>query len=137
MKMNVIKTTLAPYWLYIKLGLYALAIGGCVALGFYLDRDEDCGQLDAETAAEIATLRTANAAYEKVERERAEAAVKEDEEFRAEHDKELKAARVRERSLYAKLDAVERELEAARSDPKCAELMELEVCEAITVPLRR
>lgn len=137
MKMSAIKTTLTPYWLYIKLGLYALVMGGCVALGFYLDRDQDCGQLDAEAAAEIATLRSANAAYEKVEAERAKAAADEDATFAERHKDELRRAQSRERSLYAKLNAVEEELKKAKGDPKCAELMELEVCEAITLPQRR
>ena len=127
---------LNPWMLYIKIGALALLFGGGVWLGFALDPDVDCGQLDAETAAELASLRVANAEYEDAENARALALSKEQAGYQNRMANEIKAALARQDTLATELAKVRKELDAAKADPKCADLMELEICEAITIPLQ-
>lgn len=134
--MDKIKLAIAPWLAYIKVGALLLLFGGGVWLGFTLDPDMDCGQLDAETATELATCKVANAAYEELEKARSLLITNEQAGFQNRMANEEKAAVTREKTLEAQLAAVRKELEAAKADPKCADLMELEVCEAITIPLQ-
>lgn len=136
MNLNPIKAWLAPYMLWVKLAAVGLIFGGGVWLGFELDPDVDCGQLDAETAAELASLRVANAEYEDAENARTLALNKEQSGYQNRMANEIKAALARQDTLATELAKVRKELDAAKADPKCADLMELEICEAITIPLQ-
>jgi hypothetical protein len=127
---------LNPWMLYIKIAALAALFGAGVWLGFRLDPDTDCGVLDAETAVELATCKAANAGYEELENARALEASGRQSSFRQQMTNEVKAGALREQALAKKLAAAEKELKAADADPRCAELMELEICEAITIPLQ-
>lgn len=131
------KLAAAPYMLAIKVAVLIGLLGFGVWLGFRLDPDTDCGQLDAETAAELATLRTANAEYAEADRLRAI----EQDKAAAEQDERDKQAELERRALKLKADALAQKLranelarQAAKDNPKCAELMELQVCETIPLP---
>ena len=133
--MKIVDKFVTPYLRWIKLvGLGAL-LGGGIWLGFRLDPDLDCGQMDAETAAELATLRTANYEYEQAELQRKMSEDEKAKAWTATQEKERLATQVRERNLYAQLAKIKEEMNNANKDPKCADLMKLEVCEAISVPL--
>lgn len=127
---------LNPYMTYIKLAFLAAVFGGGIWLGFTLDPDTDCGQLNAETATELATCKAANAGYEELENARALEASREQAGYQNRMANENRAATIREQELAKQLAAVEKELADAKADPRCAELMELEICEAITIPLQ-
>lgn len=129
-------TYIKPYLLVAKLAGLAVLFAGGVWLGFRMDPDTDCGQLDAEVATELATLRAANASYEELEKARATEAAKEQAGYEHRMANEIKAAVAREQSLAKQLAIVKEELKRAKDDPRCADLMELEVCDAITIPLQ-
>lgn len=128
-------TTLAtPYSVYIKLVVLALTLAIGVWLGFKLDTDVDCGTLDAETATEIATLRTANAAWQNLEDKRAQLAAQQEEtsaRMRQDNQQSISTAYKSKESLDKTLKGIERRHETAMSKPQCAELLELEVCDAL------
>jgi len=135
MKLNAIKAGIAPYIVWIQVGVLTAAVGGGVWLGFKLDTDVDCGQLDAETAAELATLRKANASYEALEKARAKEAAEKRDALQRQLAAESRAAQLREADMRKELARAKQEIADAKADPKCAELMELEICKTITIPL--
>lgn len=90
-----------------------------------------------EAAAEIATLRKANAEYEELIAGRNKD-VEANKALAGQRDKEAEAAssRVREleRQLLIKDQQWKKKFADAMGDPKCAELMEMQVCEAAPLP---
>ena len=127
---------LSPYMLYLKLGFIAALFLSGVFVGCRMD-EPDCSVQDkarTELITEVATLRAANAEYERVESIRNEQARQEQAAQAAREaaaGKEVEAARKRAQTLQGELDAIEARQQAAKKDPKCRDIMELEVCPAL------
>lgn len=136
-------TALAPY----KAGLWAVALLGLSAGGFYFGQryaDNQCIAAQAtsqvvstEDNATIAALKLANAEYEEkvakankdVEANKSLAA-----QYIAEADAAADRARNLERQLLLKEKEWKRKFASTMNDPKCAELMALEVCPLAPMP---
>lgn len=127
---------LNPYMLYLKLGFIALVFLSGAFVGCKMD-EPDCSipeKARTELITEVATLRAANAEYERVEGIRNEQARQEQAAQaarEAQAGKEVEAARKRAQTLQGELDAIEARQRKAKLDPKCRDIMELEVCPAL------
>ena len=129
-------TKLNPYMLYLKIAFVVAMFLSGVFVGCKAD-SPDCSvpeKARAELIVENAALRKANADYadaEKLRSEQAAANKAAQEALAREAQVEANAARKRAQTLQSQLDAIEaRQAEAAR-DPKCRDIMELEVCPAL------
>lgn len=124
---------LSPYMLYLKMGFIAVLFLSGVFVGCKMD-EPDCSVYDrarAELIVENATLRSANAEYAKVEGQRnAQAASQKaaQEALARQAQVEVRAAQRRAQSLSDRLAAIERKQRKAAADPKCRDIMELEIC---------
>jgi len=125
-----------PYMLYIKFGfIVALFLSG-VFVGCKMD-EPDCSVQDkarTELITENATLRSANAEYARVEGQRnaqAAAQVAAQKKIEEQAKAEVAAAQERAQTLKDKLAAIEAKQAKAAADPKCRDIMELEVCPAL------
>ena len=123
---------LNPYMLYIKLGfIVALFLSG-VFVGCKMD-EPDCSVQDkarSELITENSTLRAANAEYARVEGLRneqaaAQQAAQKEQEGKAQA--EVLAAQARAVTLQNKIDEIEARSRRAKADPKCREIMAMEV----------
>ena len=129
-------TKLNPYMLYLKLGFIAALFLSGVFVGCRMD-EPDCSVQDkarSELITENANLRSANAEYARVEGQRnAQVAAQVDARKKIEEQAkvEIAAAQKRTQTLKERLAAIERKQRAAASDPKCKDIMELEVCPAL------
>lgn len=129
-------TKLNPYMVYLKLGFIAALFLSGVFVGCKMD-EPDCSVQDkarTELITENATLRSANAEYARVEGQRnaqaaAQAAAQKKIEEQAKA--EVAAAQERAQTLKDKLAAIEAKQAKAAADPKCRDIMELEVCPAL------
>lgn len=126
-------TYVKSYAIWFKIGLLiTLFVAGWVTSTKYHENAD--AQVDAEVAAEIATLRQANYEYEQADLARArvaasqQAAQKQREE---QAQKEVTAAQERAETLAERLAEIERKQREAAKDPKCRDIMELEVCPAL------
>ena len=127
---------LNPYMLYLKLGfIVALFLSG-VFVGCRMD-EPDCSVQDkarSELITENATLRAANAEYARVEGQRnaqAQAQKAEQDAQKARAQVEIAAAQKRAQTLQERLAAIEAKQAKAAADPKCRDIMEMQVCEAL------
>jgi len=125
-----------PYMLYIKFGfIVALFLSG-VFVGCKMD-EPDCSVQDkarTELITENATLRSANAEYARVEGQRnaqAAAQVAAQKKIEEQAKAEVAAAQKRAQTLKDKLAAIEAKQAKAAADPKCRDIMEMQVCEAL------
>lgn len=129
-------TKINPYMLYLKLGFIAALFLSGVFVGCRMD-EPDCSVQDkarSELITENANLRSANAEYARVEGQRnAQVAAQVDARKKIEEQAkvEIAAAQKRTQTLKERLAAIERKQRAAASDPKCKDIMELEVCPAL------
>jgi len=129
-------TKLNPYMLYLKLGFIAALFLSGVFVGCKMD-EPDCSVQDkarSELITENANLRSANAEYARVEGQRnAQVAAQVDARKKIEEQAkvEIAAAQKRTQTLKERLVAIERKQRDAASDPKCKDIMELEVCPAL------
>lgn len=129
-------TKLNPYMLYLKLGFIAALFLSGVFVGCKMD-EPDCSVQDkarSELITENANLRSANAEYARVEGQRnAQVAAQVDARKKIEEQAkvEIAAAQKRTQTLKERLAAIERKQRDAASDPKCKDIMELEVCPAL------
>ena len=127
---------LNPYMLYLKLGFIALVFLSGAFVGCKMD-DPDCSVPEAaraELITENATLRSANAEYARVESQRNEQAaaqVAAQKKIEEQAKAEVAAAQERAQTLKERLAAIEAKQAAARVDPKCRDIMEMQVCEAL------
>lgn len=127
---------LNPYMLYLKLGFIAALFFSGVFVGCKMD-EPDCSVQDkarSELITENANLRSANAEYARVEGQRnAQVAAQVDARKKIEEQAkvEIAAAQKRTQTLKERLAAIERKQRDAASDPKCKDIMELEVCPAL------
>lgn len=127
---------LNPYMLYLKLGFIAALFLSGVFVGCKMD-EPDCSVQEkarSELITENATLRSANAEYARVEGLRnAQVAAQVDARKKIEEQAkvEIAAAQKRTQTLKERLAAIERKQRDAASDPKCKDIMELEVCPAL------
>lgn len=126
----------SPYMLYLKLAFTAFLFLSGLFVGCRMD-EPDCSVSDrarAELIAENATLRAANAEYDRVEKARnAQVAAQKGAQQQAEAQAqvEVAAAQRRAQSLSDKLRAIEERQRKAALDPKCADIMELQVCKVL------
>lgn len=133
MMIDLYKTYLQPYLLWLKIALcVALFAAGWFGSTKYHKAAD--AQVDAEKAAELATLRKANYDYAEADKARARVAAaeasaqkKRDEEAA----KAVDAAQARAETLAGKLKQIEDQQRAAKADPKCRDIMELEICPAL------
>ena len=129
-------TKLTPYMLYLKLGFIAALFLSGVFVGCKMD-EPDCSVADnarAELIVENAALRKANADYADVEAKRnaqAQAQKAEQDAQKARAQVEIAAAQKRAQTLQERLAAIEAKQAKAAADPKCRDIMELEVCPAL------
>lgn len=129
-------TKLNPYMLYLKLGFIAALFLSGVFVGCRMD-EPDCSVQDkarSELITENTNLRSANAEYARVEGQRnAQVAAQVDARKKIEEQAkvEIAAAQKRTQTLKERLAAIERKQRDAASDPKCKDIMELEVCPAL------
>lgn len=129
-------TKLSPYMLYLKLGFIAALFLSGVFVGCKMD-EPDCSVQDkarSELIIENATLRSANDEYAKVEAIRsaqAAAQVAAQKKIEEQAKAEVAAAQERAQTLKERLAAIEAKQAAARVDPKCRDIMELEICPAL------
>lgn len=127
---------LNPYMLYLKLGFIAALFLSGVFVGCKMD-EPDCSVQDkarSELITENANLRSANAEYARVEGQRnAQVAAQVDARKKIEEQAkvEIAAAQKRTQTLKERLAAIERKQRDAASDPKCKDIMEMQVCEAL------
>lgn len=127
---------LNPYMLYLKLGFIVLVFLSGAFVGCKMD-EPDCSvpeKARIELITENATLRAANAEYERVEAARTAQAMQEKTAQAAREaaaGKEVEAARKRAQTLQGQLDEIEERQRKAKADPKCRDIMELEVCPAL------
>lgn len=143
---EAMKGAIAPYMFYVKLvcvGVLsaALFIGGC-SFGEN-KRADDLAAKDValgSSAAEIATLRAANATYESAVAG-ANRNVEANRRFAEEKQAEVEAARQETVKAQQTLKAREAEWKkgfaAAMNDARCAELMRSQVCAVAPMPSRR
>lgn len=138
-----ISAVLAPY----KAGLWAVALVGLSAGGFYFGQkysDNQCIAAQAtsqivstEESAELAALKLANAEYE-ARVAQASKDVEANKALAKQYIDEADAAADRARALETQLKVKEKEWKRqfsnAMNDPKCAELMKLEVCPLAPLP---
>ena len=131
-----ILTKLNPYMLYVKIGFIVLVFLSGAFVGCKMD-DPDCSVPEAartELITEVATLRSANAEYARLEgirNEQAAADVAAAQQVQEQAQEAAKAAQKRAQTLAGKLAAIEAKQKAAAADPKCRDIMELEVCPAL------
>ena len=129
-------TKLNPYMVYLKLGFIAALFLSGVFVGCKMD-EPDCSVQDkarTELITENATLRSANAEYARVEGQRnaqAAAQVAAQKKIEEQAKAEVAAAQERAQTLKDKLAAIEAKQAKAAADPKCRDIMEMQVCEAL------
>ena len=122
-----------PYAVWFKVGLLVLlfAAGWYTSAKYHKNAD---AQVDAELATDLAICRKANYDYEQADKQRATvaaaaAAAQREREEAAEAA--VVAAQKRAGALEGKLAAIEKRQRDAANDPKCRDIMELEVCPAL------
>ena len=127
---------LSPYMLYIKLGFIVLVFLSGAFVGCKMD-EPDCSAQDkarSELITENANLRSANAEYARVEGQRnaqVQAQKAEQDAQKARAQVEIAVAQKRAQTLQERLAAIEAKQTKAAADPKCRDIMELEVCPAL------
>lgn len=130
---QLINQYIKPYLMWFKVGLLiTLFMAGWVtSCKHYKNAD---AQVDAEAAAEVATLRKANYDYAQADKARAAVAASEQAAQKKRDEDAVKAvaaAEKRAQTLAGKLSAIEAKQAKAKADPKCRDIMELEVCPAL------
>jgi hypothetical protein len=129
-----VKLAAAPYMVWIKVAALAAVVAVSFASGCTYSESQQA-TANAATAAELATLRTANAKYEQLEFER-EQQLRANQRLAAEQLELADKARVEAMALRRQLDAKEREWEQryreTMTEDRCAEIMEMQVCEVST-----
>lgn len=139
-KMIQIKVLWLQYKAYFIICLALALFGSGVFTGCKLDEPDcsTCEQLKNELVIENATLRKANSDYADYFNKKNEEAKKATEHEEAMKNELAKGNREAKASLAlrdARIKALEKRLKKAEADPRCAELLELEVCGALPMPL--
>lgn len=130
---KVVGQYVTPYLIWFKVALLValFSLGWVTSCTHYKNASS---QVTTETAAEIATLRTANAEYARVDEARNERALAElaaSEVLVAEAQKAAGRQQARAETLADTLRRLEEKQRDAALDPKCRDIMELEVCPAL------
>lgn len=134
--LNAAKAVVAPYWVYIKVGVFLLCVAVSAALGYRYGTSTSRVEV-AQLAAETASLRLANATYAKTADE-ASRIVAENLARAADVQKQgqsvgTQVAKTNDRLQKAKIADLQRANEALK-DAKCQELMRMNVCAAVPLP---
>lgn len=122
-----------PYLVWVKVALLAaiFAAGWVTSCSHYKKADV---QVDLEQSTKLATCLKANYDYAEQDKKRAALAASqkaEQDRIAAAAQEEVNVAQKRAQTLEAKLAAIEKKQRAATNDPKCLDMMELEVCPAL------
>lgn len=122
-----------PYLVWLKVALLAAVFttGWIVSCSHYKKADV---QVDLEQSTKLATCLKANYDYAEEDKKRAAvAAAQQAEQARlaAAAQAEADEAQKRAQTLANRLAAIEKKQRAADADPKCRDIMELEVCPAL------
>lgn len=122
-----------PYLVWVKVALLAglFALGWTTSCSYYKKADL---QVDNEQAAELAACRKANYDYAEADKLRERLAAEQAGASKIREEQAQQAAGEamrRAQTLQEELDAIEARQIAAENDPKCRDILELEVCEVL------